>query len=173
MAAVTRWSLIKDIVGSLLFIILGGVFLREMGDLPKQVSKYPSILIYLIFALSLVLMVKAVASLAGRKYVVRMSAPAATEGAPAGENEEEKFGFPTAFVLVLSLLYVWSMPYIGFTVASAAMMLVFMIVMGIRSIPVLILVPLVEIAFLLYVFEKLLAVYLPGADWLRAVLGMG
>ena len=173
MAAVTRWSLIKDVVGSLLFIIVGGVFLREMRDLPTQVSKYPSILIYLIFALSLILLAKAVVSLAGGKYVIRETGSVVSGNIGAGEDQEEKFGFPTAFVLVLSLLYVWSMPYIGFAIASAAMMLVFMLVMGVRSVPVLVLVPLVEIAFLLYVFETLLAVFLPGADWLRAVVGMG
>lgn len=173
MAAVTRWSLIKDCIGALLFIVIGGVFLREMGDLPAQVSKYPSILIYLIFGLCLILLAKSAALLAMGKFVVRQPAPAPGEGAPEEEAQPEKFGFPTVFVLILSLLYVWSMPYIGFTVASAVMMIVFMLVMGIRSIPVLILVPLVEIAFLLYVFEKLLAVFLPGADWLKSVLGMG
>ncbi len=64
------------------------------------------------------------------------------------------------------------MPYIGFILASALMMILFMLAMGVRSLPVLLLTPAVEIAFLWYVFEKLLAVFLPDAEPLRALLGL-
>lgn len=162
MTPVTRWSLIKDIVGAVLFVVLGLVFAREMDDLPANVQRYPLVIIYLIFALALILAIRSVACLAARRFAPE----------PA-QDPNGKTGFPTAFVLVLSFLYVLAMPYIGFALSSAIMMIVFMLVMGVRSWPVLILVPLCEIAFLLYVFESLLAVFLPDADALRGWLGMG
>ena len=151
----------KDIAGALGFILLGGIVLREMRleELPAQAAKYPSLLVYLMFALCALLIAKAVLGLGG-------AGAAAAEGAP------EKTGFPTLLVLVLSLLYVAGMPYIGFILASALMMILFMLAMGVRSLPVLLLTPAVEIAFLWYVFEKLLAVFLPDAEPLRALLGL-
>lgn len=157
----TRRGLIKDIVGAALFMLLGGVFAREMHDLPANVQRYPLAIIYLIFALSLILAAKSVASLIAGRF--------ASEPPP---EEGEKTGFPTVFVLILSFLYVLAMPYIGFALASAVMMVAFMLVMGVRSWPILVLVPVCEIAFLLYVFETLLAVFLPDADALREWLGM-
>lgn len=153
----------KDIAGALGFILLGGIVLREMRleELPAQAAKYPSLLVYLMFALCAVVIAKAVLGLGG----------AAAAGA-AAEGAAEKTGFPTLLVLVLSLLYVASMPYIGFIPASALMMVLFMLAMGVRSLPVLLLTPAVEIAFLWYVFEKLLAVFLPDAEPLRALLGL-
>ena len=175
MAIATRWSLIKDIIGGLAFIIVGGVFLREMTDLPANVVKYPSIIIYLIFGLCLILVAKSVAALASGKYSPARTS-ARTESREDGDavpaEETDKFGFPTIFVIVLSFLYVLAMPYIGFTLASGIMMILFMLAMGIRSPYILVLVPVIEIAFLLYVFEKLLAVFLPGADPLKALLGI-
>ena len=169
--ATTRWSLIKDIIGALCFIILGGVFLREMSDLPGAVAKYPSVIIYLIFALCLILLGKTVAALAMGKYRAADAPDEKSESAMQTE-ESDKFGLPTIYVLVLSFLYVIVMPYIGFTLASAIMMIVFMLAVGVRKLWILILVPLCEIAFLLYVFEKLLTVYLPDAEPLKALLGM-
>ncbi|MCC8189682.1 MAG: tripartite tricarboxylate transporter TctB family protein, partial [Planctomycetes bacterium] len=74
--------------------------------------------------------------------------------------------------VVISFLYVLVMPYAGFVVSSAVMLVVFMLVMGVRSIPVLILVPLGEITFLFYVFEKYLMLYLPDAYPLKSWLGI-
>jgi hypothetical protein len=159
-----RWSVIKDIAGAVGFIAVCWIFLREMRDLPVQAAKYPSTLIYLIFALCAVLLAKAVAQLASG---------ANSRPPPAvAPEDQEKFGRPTLLVLVLSFLYVFSMPYIGFTLSSAAMMIAFMLAAGVRSLPVLILTPLGEIAFLRYVFEELLTVFLPDADFLRSILGM-
>ncbi len=165
MPAGTRWSLLKDCAGGVVFIVLGGVFLRETGELPPAAAKYPAIIIYLIFGLSLLLLARAAVLLVTGKY-----APARAGATDDGEAEE-KFGFPTVFVLALSLAYILAMPYVGFAVASAAMMILFMLAMGIRSLPALILIPLAEIAFLLYVFETLLAVFLPDAEWLKTALG--
>lgn len=184
MATASGWERAKDIIGALLFMIVGGVFLREMkaDELPAQAAKYPSILIYLIFGLCIILITKAVVGFKSstpalpatpEEIAADGSVDTVTAVAAATEEKKERIGFATVFVLVLSLLYVVFMPHIGFILSSGIMMIVFMLVMGIRSIPVLVLVPVVEIAFLWYVFEKLLAVFLPDAESLRALLGIG
>ncbi len=55
----------KDIAGALGFILLGGIVLREMRleELPAQAAKYPSLLVYLMFALCALLIAKAVLGL--------------------------------------------------------------------------------------------------------------
>ena len=184
MSTSSVWERVKDGFGALLFMILGGVVLREMRleELPAQAAKYPAILVYLIFALCLILLAKAAIGIkantpslpaTAEEIAADGSVDTVTAVAAATEEKKEKIGFPTLFVIVLSFLYVALMPYIGFVLASALMMTVFMLVMGVRSIPVLILVPAAEIAFLWYVFEKLLAVFLPDAEALRALLGIG
>ncbi len=166
----TRKACIKDMVGALFFMALGAVFLHQLGDVPENAAKYPSVLIYVIFTLSLVLLIQAVQGLRGGVSDSRR--PSAETGTPAAA-ESVKFGFPTAMVLVVSFLYILAMPYIGFTLASALAMVALMLVMGVRSLWLLVLVPACEIAFLLYVFEKLLSVFLPNADALRGWLGIG
>ncbi|MDR2391078.1 MAG: tripartite tricarboxylate transporter TctB family protein [Planctomycetota bacterium] len=170
MTAAERRIAIRDMAGAAGFAAAGLVFLGEMGDLPEQAAKYPLVLIYLMFALCAALFAKAIALLASGRH----SRPSAAAGTGDPETEGRgKSGLPTVFVPVLSFLYVFSMPYIGFTLASAAMMIAFMLAAGVRSVPVLVLTPLCEIAFLRYVFEELLAVFLPGADFLTILLGMG
>ena len=165
MAKASGWERAKDVTGALAFMITGGIVLCEMKaeDLPAQAAKYPSILVYLIFALCVLLITRAALGLG-----VGVVAVGSGE-----EGKTGKTGFPTLCVLVLSLLYVAAMPYIGFILSSALMMIAFMLAMGVRSLPVLLLTPAIEITFLWYVFEKLLAVFLPDAEPLRALLGMG
>jgi hypothetical protein len=65
-------------------------------------------------------------------------------------------------VYVIISLYVFLIPVIGFFVCSAAMMLVFMLYMNVRSIkPFLICIP-VMVVFLYFVFSLQLGVPLPG-----------
>lgn len=172
MPTAMRRTLIKDAAGALAFIVLCGVFLRELGDVPPAAAKYPAALIYMIFALCAILLARCGAGIVTGRYGAGPAAATADDQSAAACAEPDKFGFPTVFVLALSLLYVLVMPYVGFIVASAAMLLVFMLVMGVRSVPVLVLVPTLELVFLWYVFEKLLTVFLPDAYWLRSVLGL-
>jgi hypothetical protein len=92
-------------------------------------------------------------------------------GSPTGTTASG-LGLPSVMGLIISFLYVLIMPYAGFALASAAMLVSFMLILGVRSVWILILLPVCEIAFLLYVFEKLLTLFLPNADALKAWLGL-
>lgn len=172
MASVTRWSWIKDCVGAVLFMIMCGFFYRELVGAPPKATWYPKILLFLILAFSMFLLTKSVVGLMRPPSGAPVPAPDAESVADAG-GEPVKFGFATAFVIVLSFLYVLVMPWIGFTLSSVVMLIVFMLAMGVRSILVLVLVPAVEVSFLLYVFESLLTVFLPDARPLLEMLGWG
>ena len=173
----TRAACIKDIAGALFFMAVGAVFLHQLGDVPENAAKYPSVIICVIFTLCVVLMIQSVQGLKGCRAAPEPECQRPDPGAgvtqPEPEKERVRFGLPTAMVLVVSFLYVLALPYIGFTMASAVAMVTLMLVMGVRSVWMLVLVPVCEIGFLLYVFEKLLTVFLPNADALRGWLGMG
>jgi cell division protein FtsW (lipid II flippase) len=184
MLTASGWARVKDVAGALFFMLLGALTLRQMRleELPPQASWYPALLIHIIFALCLVLLAKAAvggkksapaSSFTPEEIAADASMDAVAAVAAATEEKQEKIGVPTLFVIVLSFLYVLLMPHIGFILASALMMIAFLLVMGVRSLPVLVLVPTAEIAFLWYVFEKLLTVFLPDAQPLRALLGIG
>ena len=164
-----RMSLFKDLVGAAMFMIVAGVFLLQLGDVPEAAAKYPSTLVCLIFALCLALISKSIAGLSAAPAGKPAACPADGGGEPEEEGKTRRYAGP--IVLLISFLYIFSMPYIGFTIASAIMLVAFMFAAGVRNPWVIVLTPIIEISFLMYVFESLMGVYLPNADALREWLG--
>ncbi len=161
-------SWFKDLSSGVALFVLIGILWFNLQEVPEQAAYYPRALLTLMSGLVVLMLLN---SFRGR----HRSAPKVEEETPPPDGESQtamrKIGLGTALVLGLSLIYLLVMPYIGFICASSILLVVFMVCLGVRSIPVLILVPLVEVGLLWFVFEKLLAVLLPNADELRGLIG--
>ena len=164
--AVVTW--LKDVTSSLALFMLIAVLGFNLGEVPEQAAYYPRALLTLLGGLVVLLLINTF-----RKHYKKIT-PTAAHLAPDGEasGEVQKIGLGTVLVIGLSLLYLLAMPYLGFIIASLLLLVVFMLALGVRSLPTLILVPIVEVGLIWFVFERLLAVLLPNADALRALLGI-
>jgi hypothetical protein len=164
-------SRIKDLFSCTVLLAVIGVLWFSLHEVPEQAAYYPKALLMFTGGLVMLLFIT---SLLNKKRARATTSQEDKPLPPDGEasGDMTKIGLGTFLVLGLSLIYVVLMPYLGFIIASTLLLIAFMYCLGVRSLPVLFLVPLVEIGLLWFVFERLLAVLLPDAEWLRGLIGM-
>lgn len=164
-------SWFKDVSSCIVLFAVIGILCFNLQDVPEQAAYYPRALLTLLGGLVALLLFGSVRE----KFRAKPAAKQEDKPLPPdgeGSGEVQKIGMGTLLVLGLSLLYLLAMPYLGFIIASSLLLVVFMYCLGVRSLAVLIFVPVVEVGLLWFVFERLLAVLLPDAEWLRTLVGM-
>ena len=163
-------SFTKDIISCVVFSILVCVLSYSLQEVPEQGAYYPRVLLVILSVLILSLVFTGFRS---QKSVKKAEPePDANEHGGNAPGVSGKANVGAVLVLAFSLAYLLLLPFIGFIFASAFLLISFMVCLGVRSLPVLILVPLVEIGALWFVFERTLAVLLPGADGIRTLFGI-
>lgn len=139
----------QDIIAAIVIILVGIAAFMLALVMPGKASMFPKIV-------SSGLMVLGVLMIAGSMMKIRKNTP--TEETPAMLSE---FKSPV-IVLALLVLYVLSVIYIGFYIATPAMLVCYMFLMGIRNIKTILITTAVVMVFVYILFTLQLGVPLPA-----------